>query len=115
MKSSDYLISTVKEAPNDAKIISHQLMIRAGLISKLASGLYSYLPIGLKIIQKVEKIIREEIKEKFQIKCGEEISEVISYIEILPNGKKYLAVYNKTGSMINTDKYVVPDEHYFFL
>ena len=62
-----------------------------------------------------KKIIREEIKEKFQIKCGEEIKEVISYIEILPNGKRYLAVYNKTGSMINTDKYVVPDKHYFFL
>ena len=62
-----------------------------------------------------KKIIREEIKEKFQIKCGEEIKEVISYMEILPNGKRYLAVYNKTGSMINTDKYVVPDEHYFFL
>ena len=62
-----------------------------------------------------KKIIREEIKEKFQITCGEEISEVISYMEILPNGKRYLAVYNKTGSMINTDKYVVPDEHYFFL
>ena len=63
MKSSNYLISTVKEAPNDAKIISHQLMIRAGLISKLASGLYSYLPIGLKVIQKVEKIIREEMNK----------------------------------------------------
>ena len=62
-----------------------------------------------------KKIIREEIKEKFQIKCGEEINEVISYMETLPNGKRYLAVYNKTGSMINTDKYVVPDEHYFFL
>ena len=62
-----------------------------------------------------KKIIREEIKEKFEIKCGEEISEVISYMEILPNGKRYLAVYNKTGSMMNTDKYVVPDEHYFFL
>jgi len=62
-----------------------------------------------------KKIIREEIKEQFQIKCGEEISEVISYVEIMPNGKKYLAVYNKTGSMINTDKYVVPDKHYFFL
>ena len=62
-----------------------------------------------------KKIIREEIKEKFQIKCGKEISEVISYMEILPNGKRYLAVYNKTGSMMNTDKYVVPDEHYFFL
>ena len=63
MKSSDFLISTVKEAPKDAQIISHQLMIRAGLISKLASGLYSYLPIGLKIIHKVEKIIREEMNK----------------------------------------------------
>ena len=62
-----------------------------------------------------KKIIREKIQEKFQIKCGEEINEVISYMETLPNGKRYLAVYNKTGSMINTDKYVVPDEHYFFL
>jgi len=61
-----------------------------------------------------KKIIREEIKEKFQITCGEEISEVISYMEILPNGKRYLAVYNKTGSMMNTEKYFVPDEHYFF-
>ena len=62
-----------------------------------------------------KKIIREEVKEKFQITCGDEISEVISYMETLPNGKRYLAVYNKIGSMINTDKYVVPDEHYFFL
>ena len=67
MKSSGFLISTVKEAPNDAKIISHQLMIRAGLISKLASGLYSYLPIGLKIIQKVEKIIREEMNKSMAL------------------------------------------------
>ena len=62
-----------------------------------------------------KKIIREEVKEKFQITCGEETSKVISYMETLPNGKRYLAVYNKTGSMINTDKYLVPDEHYFFL
>ncbi len=62
-----------------------------------------------------KKIIREEIKEKLQIKCGKKINEVISYIEILPNGKRYLAVYNKTGSMMNTDSYVVPDKHYFFL
>ena len=63
MKSSDLLIPTIKEAPNDAQIISHQLMISAGLVSKLASGLYSYLPIGLRIIQKVEKIIREEMNK----------------------------------------------------
>ena len=63
MKSSDLLIPTIKEAPNDAQIISHQLMIRAGLVSKLASGLYSYLPIGLRVIKKVEKIIREEMNK----------------------------------------------------
>ena len=63
MKSTDALISTIKEAPNDAQIISHQLMIRAGLISRLASGLYSYLPMGLKIVQKVEKIVREEMNK----------------------------------------------------
>ncbi len=61
MKTSQILISTKKEAPNDAQIVSHQLMIRAGLISKLASGLYSYLPMGLRVLQKVEKIIREEM------------------------------------------------------
>jgi len=61
MKTSQILIPMQKEAPNDAQIISHQLMIRAGLISKLASGLYSYLPIGLKVLQKVEQIIREEM------------------------------------------------------
>ncbi|SFV85174.1 Prolyl-tRNA synthetase, bacterial type [hydrothermal vent metagenome] len=61
MKTSQILIPMQKEAPNDAQIISHQLMIRAGLISKLASGLYSYLPMGLKVLQKVEQIIREEM------------------------------------------------------
>ena len=63
MKSSDLLIPTVKELPSDAKIISHQLMIRAGLISKLASGLYSYLPLGLRVIQKIENIVSEEMNQ----------------------------------------------------
>ncbi|SMN11723.1 Prolyl-tRNA synthetase, bacterial type [uncultured Candidatus Thioglobus sp.] len=61
MKNSQILIPTQKEAPNDAQIISHQLMIRAGLISKLASGLYCYLPMGLRVLKKVESIIREEM------------------------------------------------------
>lgn len=61
MKTSQILIPTQKEAPNDAQIISHQLMIRAGLISKLASGLYCYLPMGLRILKKVENIIRQEM------------------------------------------------------
>ncbi len=61
MKTTQLLIPTQKEAPNDAQIISHQLMIRAGLISKLASGLYSYLPMGVRVLKKVEDIIRQEM------------------------------------------------------
>ncbi len=61
MKTTNLLIPTQKEAPNDAQIISHQLMIRSGLISKLASGLYSYLPMGVRVLQKVENIIRQEM------------------------------------------------------
>ena len=63
MKTTQLLIPTQKEAPNDAQVISHQLMIRAGLISKLASGLYTYLPMGLKVLQKVEAIVREEMNK----------------------------------------------------
>jgi len=63
MKTTQLLIPTQKEAPNDAQVISHQLMIRAGLISKLASGLYTYLPMGLRILQKVEAIVREEMNK----------------------------------------------------
>ncbi|WP_428087539.1 proline--tRNA ligase [Candidatus Thioglobus sp.] len=61
MKTTQLLIPTQKEAPNDAQVISHQLMIRAGLISKLASGLYSYLPMGVRVLKKVEAIIRQEM------------------------------------------------------
>ena len=86
MKSSDSLISTVKEAPNDAQIISHQLMIRAGLISKLASGIYSYLPFGLKVIQKVEKIIREEMNKS---KALELLMPVAQPAEIWQESKRW--------------------------
>lgn len=61
MKASQYTIATLKETPSDAEIISHQLMIRAGLIRKLASGIYSWLPMGVRVLQKVEQIIREEM------------------------------------------------------
>ena len=61
MRASQFLIATVKETPADAEVISHQLMLRAGLIRKLASGLYTWLPMGLKTLRKVEKIIREEL------------------------------------------------------
>ncbi len=61
MRASHLLLATLKETPNDAEIISHQLMLRAGLIRKLASGLYTWLPLGLRILRKVENIIREEM------------------------------------------------------
>ncbi len=61
MKSSQFLISTLRESPSDAVISSHQLMMRSGMIRKLGNGLYSYMPIGLRSLRKVEKIIREEL------------------------------------------------------
>lgn len=61
MKASQTFLATLKEAPADAEVISHQLMVRAGLIRKLSAGIYNYLPMGLKVIRKVEGIIREEM------------------------------------------------------
>ena len=61
MKSSKFLISTLRESPSDAVISSHQLMMRTGMIRKLGNGLYSYMPLGLRSWRKVENIIREEL------------------------------------------------------
>ncbi len=61
MKASQFLISTLKEAPADAEIASHQLMTRAGMIKKLGAGIYNYMPMGLRVIRKVEAIVREEM------------------------------------------------------
>ena len=60
MRASRFYISTLKEAPAEAELISHKLMIRAGLIRRLGSGLYSWMPMGLKILKKIESIIRLE-------------------------------------------------------
>jgi prolyl-tRNA synthetase len=61
MRTSQLLLATVKETPADAEVISHQLMLRAGMIRKLASGLYSWLPLGLRALRKVERIVRDEL------------------------------------------------------
>jgi prolyl-tRNA synthetase len=61
MRLSQYPINTLKETPAEAEVVSHQLMLRAGLIRRLAAGLYSWLPLGLRVLQKVERIIREEM------------------------------------------------------
>ena len=61
MRATRFFISTLKEAPADAEIVSHKLMMRAGMIKRLGSGIYNYMPMGLRIIRKVENIIREEM------------------------------------------------------
>jgi prolyl-tRNA synthetase len=61
MRASRFFISTLKEAPSDAEIVSHKLMMRAGMIKRLGSGIYTYMPMGLRVIRKVENIIREEM------------------------------------------------------
>ena len=61
MRASQLLIATLKETPNDAQVISHQLMLRAGLVRSLGSGLYTWLPLGLRTLRKVERIVREEM------------------------------------------------------
>ena len=61
MKASQFFISTQKEAPADAEVVSHKLMMRAGLIKKLGAGIYTYMPMGLRVVRKVEAIVREEM------------------------------------------------------
>ena len=61
MRTSQFLVATLKESPSDAVVVSHQLMLRAGMIRKVASGLYNWLPLGLRALRKVEKVVREEM------------------------------------------------------
>ncbi|HRN76588.1 proline--tRNA ligase [Ottowia sp.] len=69
MKASQFLIATFKEAPSDAEIVSHQLMLRAGMIKRLSAGIYTYMPMGLRVIRKVEAIVREEMNRAGAIEC----------------------------------------------
>ena len=61
MRASQFFISTLKEAPAEAELLSHKLMLRAGLIKKLGSGLYTWMPLGLRVLRRVEHIVREEM------------------------------------------------------
>ena len=70
MKASQFFISTLKEAPADAEVVSHQLMMRAGLIKKLGAGIYNYMPMGLRVVRKVEAIVREEMNRAGAVECS---------------------------------------------
>ena len=63
MRVSNFFLSTLKEAPSEAELISHSLMLRAGLIKRLGSGLYTWMPLGLRVLRKVEAIVREEMNK----------------------------------------------------
>ena len=61
MRVSQFLLSTLKETPAEAEVVSHRLMLRAGLIRQLARGIYTWMPLGLRVLRKVERVVREEM------------------------------------------------------
>jgi prolyl-tRNA synthetase len=69
MKASQFLISTQKEAPADAEVTSHKLMMRAGMIKKLGAGIYTWMPMGLRVVTKIENIVREEMNRAGGVEC----------------------------------------------
>jgi len=69
MKASQFLISTLKEAPADAEVTSHKLMMRAGMIKKLGAGIYTWMPTGLRVVRKIEAIVREEMNRAGAVEC----------------------------------------------
>ena len=74
MRWSKYYLPTYKETPSDAEIPSHKLMLRAGLIKKLTSGVYSFLPMGFRVLKKIENIVRQEMN---QVECQEVLMPIL--------------------------------------
>jgi prolyl-tRNA synthetase len=101
MKASQFLVSTLKEAPADTEVASHQLMTRAGMIKKLGAGIYTYMPMGLRVIRKVEAIVREEMNRAGAIEC---VMPVIQPAELwqetgrfTTNGPELLRIQDRHG------------------
>ncbi len=104
MKWSEYFLPTLKDAPSDAESISHKLMLRAGLVKKLSSGIYSYLPCGLKVLQKVQNIVREKMNE---IGCQEILMPAIHPIELWHESKRW-EHFEQTLFRLNDTRGVTP-------
>ncbi|MCZ2499068.1 proline--tRNA ligase [Xylophilus sp. Kf1] len=79
MKASSFLVSTLKEAPADAEVASHRLMMRAGMIKKLGAGIYNYMPMGLRVIRKVEAIVREEMNRAGAVEIAMPVVQPAEY------------------------------------
>jgi prolyl-tRNA synthetase len=86
MRASNYYITTIKEIPNDAELPSHRLMLRSGMIRKLGSGLYTWLPLGLKVLKKIENIVREEMNA---IGCLELLMPAVQPCELWQETKRW--------------------------
>lgn len=96
MRTSQWLLATLKETPNDAEIVSHQLMLRAGMIRKLGAGLYTWLPMGLKVLKKVEQIVREEMN---QINAMEVLMPAVQPAELWQETSRWEAFGNQLLKM----------------
>ena len=81
MRYSQYFLPTLKETPGDAEVISHQLMARAGMIRKVAAGVYDYLPLGLRVIRKVENIVREEMNRAGAIELLMPAVDLVRFVD----------------------------------
>ena len=100
MRVSNFFLPTLREAPAEAELVSHKLMLRAGLIKKLGSGLYSWLPLGLRVLRKVERVVREEMNRSGQkkvIKTWSRRSTILpDFVGLtfsVHNGHKFIPVY----------------------
>ena len=94
MRLSRYFLPTLKEAPSDAQIVSHQLMLRAGLIKQEAAGIYAWLPLGLRVLRKIEQIVREE-----QVRAGAvELLMPGDFAVLQKHGLTCAMVSNPTGT-----------------
>ena len=89
MRTSQYLFSTLKETPAEAVIVSHQLMLRAGMIRPLASGLYNWMPTGWRVLRKVEKIIREEMDKSGALEIKMSVVQPAELWEVADRWEQY--------------------------
>ncbi len=98
MRSSHFYLPTLKEAPADAEVKSHQLMLRAGMIRKLASGIYSWLPLGLRVLRNVEAIVREEMN---RINSQEVLMPNLQAAELWQESERWVQSYYGSRIDIN--------------
>lgn len=101
MRARSFFISTLKEAPSDADIVSQQLMIRAGMIKKLAAGVYTYMPMGLRSLRKIENIIREEMNRAGAIELLLPMVQPPNYGKSLAVGKSMVRNFCALKIVIN--------------